>query len=217
MLLIRHVFVPSNPDQLQGPEDLTEARVLECTRVQSVLTRRIPADPPDYWVIFIGDGKLRSRLWFTFRNYGELRAEQTNTWRVFDLRPCGFPAPLAGRLFVEWNKNAQVWSRMTTAAAGLPVLEIADRDKVPFPGFDGVLLRYDQLRDRIGPSRKTPCTSRAHSSTHAGGSLRNKKALARCTAWRRSPHGWRKGRWASRTPRRNRSGGSLWTGPYGRR
>lgn len=34
----------------------------------------------------------------------------------------------------------------------MPVLEIADQDKVHFPGFDGVLLSYHQLCDMGGRS-----------------------------------------------------------------
>jgi hypothetical protein len=35
----------------------------------------------------------------------------------------------------------------------MPVVEIAGRDKVPFPGFDGVLLTYHQLRELVEDSR----------------------------------------------------------------
>ncbi|GAA2173167.1 hypothetical protein GCM10009784_06460 [Arthrobacter parietis] len=35
----------------------------------------------------------------------------------------------------------------------MPVLEIADRDKIPFPSFDGVLLPYHQLRDMVDDPR----------------------------------------------------------------
>ena len=35
------------------------------------------------------------------------------------------------------------------SAARLPVLEIADRDKVPFPGFDRVLLTHQELQEMV--------------------------------------------------------------------
>jgi hypothetical protein len=35
----------------------------------------------------------------------------------------------------------------------MPVLEIADRDKIPFPGFDGVLLSYRELQDMVADHR----------------------------------------------------------------
>lgn len=35
----------------------------------------------------------------------------------------------------------------------MPVVQIADRDKVRFPGFDGVLLAYHQLRELVDDPR----------------------------------------------------------------
>jgi len=153
--LIRHSLGPSNPgnpDALQGPEDLTEDRVREYTRSQGVSARQFPTDPSRYWVIFIADGQRRSRLYGTFENYGEVVAERTATNRFWDLRPSSFLAPLVDRLVVEWG-NPRTWHRRATSAANLPVLEIADQDKVPFPGFDRVLLTHHELGEMITEHR----------------------------------------------------------------
>lgn len=154
MHVIRHAFKPSDPSALRGPQDLTQERVLAYTREQLISPRRFPADPARYWVILIADGQRRSRLWGTFENHGEVAAERTETRRCFDLRPAGFLAPLNGRLVVEWD-NPRSWHRSagSASAARMPVLEIADRDKVPFPGFDGVLLPYHQLREMVEDPR----------------------------------------------------------------
>lgn len=61
--VIRHALKPGSPGALQGPEDLTVERVLEYTRTQAIEPRRFPAAPPRYCVVFIADGKQRSRLW----------------------------------------------------------------------------------------------------------------------------------------------------------
>lgn len=127
VLLIRHTFVPGDPEQLQGTEDVTPDRVLGNTRKQAHSTRLIPAEPPKYWVIFIADGQRRSRLWGTFENHGLAADQQDGSWRVFDLRPSTLLASLAGRLVIEWNRNTVLWSRKATAAADLPVLEISGR------------------------------------------------------------------------------------------
>lgn len=152
--VIRHTFKPKDPDALRGPEDLTEERVLAYTREQLVSPRRFPADPARYWVVLVADGKKRSRLWGTFENHGEVDAERTETHRCFDLRPTSFLTSLNDRLVVEWD-NPRSWHRSasSTSAARMPVLEIADRDKVPFPGFDGVRLTYHELCDMVEDRR----------------------------------------------------------------
>ncbi|MDQ0260433.1 hypothetical protein J2W20_002337 [Sinomonas atrocyanea] len=138
-LLIRHTFVPGDPEQLQGPGDVTAERVLGNTRKQAHSTRLIPETPPKYWVIFIADGQRRSRLWSVFENKGLAPGEQGGPWRVFDLRPCDLLAPLEGRLVIEWNKNAVLWCRKAINAADLPVLELGEGDDVSFPWFNRVL------------------------------------------------------------------------------
>jgi len=150
--VIRHSFNPGSHDGLRGPEDLALERVIAYTRQQSVLTRRFPADPARYWVILIADGQKRSRLYGTFENRGELAALRDDTYRTFDLHPSDFLAPLADRLVVEWN-SPRNWHRRGTSAADLPVLEIADRDKVPFPGFDGVRLTFHELQEMVESHR----------------------------------------------------------------
>lgn len=150
--LVRHSFNPGSHEGLRGPQDLTETRVREYTRSQDISTRRFPADPEPYWVLLVADGQRRSRLWGTFENHGEVLAERTATNRFFDLRPSDFLAPLVDRLVVEWS-NPRVWHRRAASAANLPVVEIADRDKVPFPGFDRVLLTRHEVGEMVSDRR----------------------------------------------------------------
>jgi len=152
--LIRHTFKPNDPEGLRGPEDVTDERVLYYTREQDLSPRRFPENPPRYWVVFLADGKRRSRLWGTFENHGEVIEERTDEVRCYDLRPSPFLSPLNDRLVVEWD-TPRSWHRSASAASAMrmPVLEIADRDKVPFPGFDGVLLTYQQLLDMVDDPR----------------------------------------------------------------
>lgn len=150
--LIRHSFKTGDMNGLQGPEDLTDDRVREYTRAQGISTRQFPADPARYWVVLIADGQRRSRLYGAFENFGEILAERTAAYRYWDLRPSAFLAPLANRLVVEWG-NPRTWHRRAISAAHLPVLEIADRDKVPFPGFDRVLLTFHELAEMIADHR----------------------------------------------------------------
>ncbi|GAB2707719.1 GIY-YIG nuclease family protein [Arthrobacter bambusae] len=201
--VIRHAFKPGDPDALRGPEDLTEERVFGYTRSQDLSGRRFPADPPRYWVVLIADGARRSRLWGTFENHGEAATERTKTHRCFDLRPSGFLAPLNDRLVVEWD-NPRSWHRSASAAsaARMPVLEIADRDKVPFPGFDGVLLTYHELTEMVEDRRYADwqvalsevqgiylITDSTNGKQYVGKADGAERILGRWTAYARDGHG----------------------------
>lgn len=100
----------------------------------------------------MADGQRRSRLYGTYENHGEVLAERTDTERYFDLRPSNFLQSLAGRLVIEWT-SPRNWHRRAISASNFPVLEIADRDKVAFPGFDRVRLTYHELRELVEDSR----------------------------------------------------------------
>ena len=143
---------PSSPltrTRFVGPEDLTDERVLAYTREQDVSHSALPRFSSRLWVILIADGKNRSRLWGTFENYvRELqRLNVPRICRYFDLHTTEFLAPLKDRLVIEWD-TPRSWHRgaKSASASRMPVVEIADRDKVPFPGFDGVLLTYHELQ-----------------------------------------------------------------------
>ena len=122
------------------------------TRSQHISTRKFPAEPPRYWVILIADGNSRARLFGVYENRGEVLAERTADHRFWDLRRIDFLQPLEGRLVVDWT-SPRSWHRRGPTAAGLPVLEIADRDKIPFPGFDKVLLGWHEVQDLISDPR----------------------------------------------------------------
>lgn len=150
--VIRHSFNTGEELSLRGPEDLTEDKVREYTRFQGISPRHFPAQPERYWVVLVADGKKRSRLWGAFENHGEVVAERTAEVRYFDLRRSDILKPLVNRLVVEWD-TPRVWHRKAASAANMPVLEIADRDKVPFPGFDNVLLTFHELGEMVSDHR----------------------------------------------------------------
>ncbi|MED5811525.1 GIY-YIG nuclease family protein [Mycolicibacterium sp. 050232] len=152
--VIRHSFNTGEELGLRGPEDLTEDKVRSYTRFQGISPRQFPAEPERYWVVLVADGKRRSRLWGAFENHGEIVAERTAESRFFDLRRSDILKPLVNRLVVEWD-TPRVWHRRASSAADMPVLEIADRDKVPFPGFDDVLLTFHELGEMVSDRRYT--------------------------------------------------------------
>ncbi len=150
--VIRHSFNTGEEMGLRGPEDLTEDKVRSYTRFQGISPRQFPVQPERYWVVLIADGKRRSRLWGAFENHGEIVAERTAEARFFDLRRSDILKPLVNRLVVEWD-TPRTWHRRAASAADMPVLEIADRDKVPFPGFDDVLLTFHELGEMVSDRR----------------------------------------------------------------
>lgn len=201
--IVRHSFRPGDPDALRGPEDLSEDRVLAYTREQDFSPRRFPSSPPRYWVILIADGQRRSRLWGTFENHGEIVAERTELNRYFELRPSRFLSALNDRLVIEWD-NPRSWHRSANSvtAARMPVLEIADRDKVSFPGFDGVLLPYYQLRDMVDDPRYADwrtalaevqgiylITDSSNGRQYVGKADGSERILGRWTTYARDGHG----------------------------
>ena len=152
MRVIRHSFNTGEELSLRGPEDLTEDKVRQYTRSQGASPRQFPAEPERFWVVLVADGQRRSRLWGVFENHGEITAERTAEIRFFDLHRSDFLKSLANRLVVEWD-TPRVWHRRAARVADMPVLEIADRDQVPFPGFDKVLLTFHELGEMVSDRR----------------------------------------------------------------
>lgn len=142
VLLIRHTY---SADGLTGPHDATVENVLTYTRVQSVRQSKIPRDPPAVWLNFMADGKRRSRFLVAYENRGEVLAERTDGKRYFDLHPSDVLASLRNRLVIEWPNDTINWAKAGGKADQMPVVEIADPARVPFPGFDNVLITHDEL------------------------------------------------------------------------
>ncbi|GAA3560483.1 GIY-YIG nuclease family protein [Microlunatus spumicola] len=149
VVALRHTYTDTG---LSSPEALTAATVLEYTRWQPA-KNKLGAHPPRLWLVFMADGKRRSRLFTTYANHGEVPAERADETRLFDLRPTPTLSALAGRLVVEWSRDAVNWAKPGSSAATFPVVEIADPGRVPFPGFDRVRLSYAEIQLLITDSR----------------------------------------------------------------
>ena len=64
--------------------------------------------------------------------------------RRFDLVPSPLLRDLANRLVIGW-RSPRTWRLTGPTAASYPVLEIADAQPVPFPGFDRLVLDRAQF------------------------------------------------------------------------
>ena len=144
-LVIRHAFV-TEPEEsgLTGLHaDSTHAEILAYTATQSSASRRFPAMPPRFWVVFVKEGGDQARLWSVVENRGEIARDDIR--RTFDISETEHMTDLRGRLVIGW-KSPRTW-RMSGAAAGAyPVMEIADAEPIPFPGFDRLILSHVQLQ-----------------------------------------------------------------------
>lgn len=144
-LVIRHAFV-TEPEEsgLTGLHaDSTHAEVLAYTGTQSSDTRRFPAVPPRFWVVFIKEGGDQARLWSVVENRGEVSRDEIR--RSFDIVETERMEDLRGRLVIGW-KSPRTWRMNAATAASYPVVGIADAEPIPFPGFDRLVLSHVQLQ-----------------------------------------------------------------------
>lgn len=144
-MVIRHAYVREHEDTgLVGIHaDSTDAEILHYTARQSAKQRVFPAAPPKVWVVFVREGGDRARLWSVVENRREVSND--GTLRTFDLSASDQLADLRNRLVIGWRSPRTWWINGTTAAK-YPVMEIADAQPVPFPGFDRLVLDYPQLQ-----------------------------------------------------------------------
>lgn len=143
--VIRHAYVREHEDSgLPGIHaDSTDEEILRYTSQQSAKPRVFPVTPPPLWLIFIKEGGDRARLWSVLENHGE--TSNDGTLRTFDLALSEHMTDLRNRLVIGW-RSPRAWRINATTAVGYPVMEIADAEPVPFPGFDKLVLDYAQLQ-----------------------------------------------------------------------
>lgn len=142
---IRHAYVREPEDtSSQGIHaDSTDEQILQYTSRQWVDPRRFPLTPPRFWVVFLREGGDRARLWSVVENGGEF--DNDGVRRSFDLVVSDHLADLRNRLVIGW-RSPRTWRLNGPTAAAYPVMEIADAEPVPFPGFDRLVLDYAQLQ-----------------------------------------------------------------------
>ncbi|WP_440305238.1 GIY-YIG nuclease family protein [Jatrophihabitans sp.] len=126
--------------------DLNPAGVFAYTRRQGFQRGHpLGQTPEPLWLVFIAAGGSRTRFFCAYENHGEVAAERDDRWRYFDLRPSDLMRDLQHRLVVDWSA-ARAWAFLGATAARCPVVEIADPEVLNFPGYENVVLTYDQLQ-----------------------------------------------------------------------
>lgn len=150
VLLIRHTY---KEDGLSGPAALTAGKIMSYVRAQSTVVHKFPKDPPRIWLNFIAAGGTRCRFLGAFENHGESEAERTQTERFYKLAPSNYLASFRERLVIDWGSGTINWAKQGLSGVGLPVAEIADARAEAFPGFENLLLTFDELVSVIEDSR----------------------------------------------------------------
>ncbi len=143
-IVIRHAYVKLHEDGNRGIQpDSTHEDILNYTRYYGAGPGTFPAVPPKYWIVFTKEGGAQARLWWVIENRGEL--ENEFSLRKFDILETDHMAELRDRLVIRWSAPRAWWVHGRTAER-YAVDMIADRETVPFPGFDRLILSHLQLQ-----------------------------------------------------------------------
>lgn len=142
VLVIRHTL---NPGGLETRADAMGPNLLPYTREQGH-NNKVGRTPPPIWLNFLATSGRRARFITAFENLGEVHSERTDICRFFDLRPSWVFSAMADRLAIEWTADTVNWAKTGKTASLMPVVEIADPQTEPFPGFDSLLISYDELQ-----------------------------------------------------------------------
>lgn len=149
IVVLRHTL---NTGGLETQADAMGPALLPYTREQGH-NNKLGRTPPRVWLNFLATSGRRARFITAFENNGEVGAEQTEILRFFDLRPSAIFSAMADRLVIEWTADTVNWAKTGKAASRLSVVEIADPQTEPFPGFESLLISYDELQAVVADDR----------------------------------------------------------------
>lgn len=148
--VIRHTLTS---DGLTSQSDATGPKLLAYTREQGRRNNKLGKTPPRIWLNFLATSGRRARFLTAYENHGEVLAERTELRRFFDLRPSPVFSAHAQRLVIEWTADTVNWAKSGTQALAMPVVEIADPLTKPFPGFDSIIVSFNELQAIIADDR----------------------------------------------------------------
>lgn len=149
VVVLRHTYTT---DGLMRPADVTPPELLDYVRRQET-GNKLGRTPAPLWLNFMADGGRRSRFSTAYENHGEVPEQRSAGLRYFDLRPSSVLSALSKRLIIEWSQDAVNWAKQGSAAAAFRVVEIADPEVISFPGFDRVLISFNELLAVVDDSR----------------------------------------------------------------
>ncbi|MBT2588551.1 GIY-YIG nuclease family protein [Arthrobacter sp. ISL-95] len=142
VVVLRHTLTP---DGLTTQADANGPTLLSYTREQGH-RNKLGKNPPRIWLNFLATTGRRARFLRAFENHGEVAEERTETLRYFDLRPSPALISLSQRLVIEWTADPVNWAKPGNSASSLPIIEVADPQTKPFPGYDALLVSSMELQ-----------------------------------------------------------------------
>lgn len=101
-----------------------------------------------YWLVFLGEEANSARLATCYRNGGRSAGGH------FALEQTGILNDLSGRLIIDWGRGTRTWKQNGTTASSKPVLAIAERAVDPFPGFENLVLTFQELEAVLAEPRR---------------------------------------------------------------
>ena len=149
VVVIRHTLTSEG---LTSLSDATGPKLLAYTREQG-LNNKLGKTPSKIWLNFLATSGRRARFLTTFENQGEVLAERNAIHRYFDLRPSPVFSAHQHRLVIEWTADTVNWAKPGTQALTMSVVEIADPHTEPFPGFDSIIVSFNELQAIIADDR----------------------------------------------------------------
>ncbi len=69
---------------------------------------------------------------------------------VYDLKPIDSLKEYENRLIIDWGKSTRMWHQKGMTEK--PIIALQPDEKKVFPGFEGIILTYDQLKEIIEDS-----------------------------------------------------------------
>lgn len=117
------------------------------TRTQGTRRSKLPEVPPRIWLVFLGITGFLGRFVTAYENHGEVLSERTDDQRFLDLEQSEVFSAHKDRLVIKWTADPVNWAKRGEQAENVPVIEIADREQVPFPGFDSIIVDFATLRE----------------------------------------------------------------------
>ena len=113
-----------------------------------------------YWVVFISDGGTYARLHSCYRVHGSVPDtpdvrpaglpdcdQYLGELAFFDLEPVDLLWEYEGKLVIDWGKSAKMWHQKATTEK--PIVAIESKDQRPFPGFENLILSFDELKEVV--------------------------------------------------------------------
>ena len=129
--------------------------LFEATRIQSISAKFRGQDFP-YWAVFDDDGKDRARLLWFCRNNGHVPLTADNLPegypakylpedQLFDLERLDTLHDYEQKLVIDWGKSPRTFARPSVTDAAGAIISIGEPTPKAFPGFDRLILDFNEL------------------------------------------------------------------------